>query len=589
MFLEKLKKIFSWEQILLSGLMTLIIIITLIHSQFFSFIDFKIFWIMDWNYEFTKTMIFNILLPFLGIIYWFIVFYYREKIELSKTLFFTIIASLWIVFTSTLFAEIFFHSLFWSDSKWHGLFFWSNLLILFLIFQYIYNQKKEKIIENWFIFSGFLISIVWIYEYIFPSFDYGELSNRLLSTLWHPNYVAFIFVLLVPLLFLRLKEAKDTSQKIIYFLLNILFLGSLLLTKSAIWIFLVLSFYYFQIWCLWKKLKFLFYIIWIFTWAWVILQFAPEKLSSFISRFYIWETTLKIIFSDLKIFLFWVWPDNLWLLFDIAKSPELYIFENYWFWADRPHNIFLNLWVHFWIFWFLLFLIVLKSLFPFHLEKWRHYSLGLWLIFLSFNFSSVLWYVLFIFILSWILYRKYKFSDTIPSSHIQWLLLIFLIIWFFWSYYSYKYMIWESANYKEDYSKALEFFPYKNINHYKNYKMYEWLEAENYFYSEQYYLYKIYYSNSFEKECSELIKYYPTVENYFYCGSLFENRADTKNALYYYSTWVEKFPDIWSNDSKFYENILVKNFASKKRILSPKYSRIQEILDYIKTHSWKDI
>ncbi len=589
MFIEKIKKIFWLQNILITIIILIILIVTVFHSQFFSHIWFENIWKVEWNYEFTKSMLFNIFFPLLITIYWIVVFFYRDKVEFSKTVYLSIIWFLWVIITSTLIWEIFYNSLFWSESKWHWFFFWINLLSLFLVFQYIYHQRKESIIENWFIFSWIFLSIVWTYEYFFPSFDYGDLWNRLISTLWHPNYVAFVLVLLTPLVLLKFKEAKSNIQKHIFLAINLLFIIALLLTKSAIWIFLVLSFYYFHQKIIHKRFKVIIYLLWIIIWFWIIFYTAPEKFSSFISRFYIWETTLKIIFSDLKIFFFWVWPDNLWLLFDIAKVPELYIFENYWFWADRPHNIFLSLWVHFWILWLSGFLILLKILFPFHLEKWRHYALFLWIVFLSFNFSNVLWYILLIFIISGILYRKYKFSENIQATHIQSILFIFLISSLFGSYYSYKYITSESANYLENHTFALKEFPYKNTNHFKNYKMYQWLEAENYFYSEQYYLYKIYYSSTFEKECSELIKYYPTIENYFYCWELFENKADTKNALYYYQIWVKEFPDIWLDNSHYYDNILVEKFASKKRILSPKYSRIQEILDYIKKHTWKSI
>ncbi len=53
-----------------------------------------------------------------------------------------------------------------------------------------------------------------------------------------------------------------------------------------------------------QKFKILLYLlIIIIPFILIIFKYYPEKIHSFISRFYIWETTLKIILSKFKIFI----------------------------------------------------------------------------------------------------------------------------------------------------------------------------------------------------------------------------------------------------------------------------------------------
>jgi hypothetical protein len=61
----------------------------------------------------------------------------------------------------------------------------------------------------------------------------------------------------------------------------------------------------------------------------ILFFYYPEKIQSFISRFYIWETTLNIIFSDIKNIIFGSGLASLENIFDSYKVKELFLFENF--------------------------------------------------------------------------------------------------------------------------------------------------------------------------------------------------------------------------------------------------------------------
>lgn len=582
------------QKILWVLLWIFLIIITLIHSQLFTILWIDNF-LVDWNYEYTKAMLFNIILPvffILIILFWL---FWKLKINIPKNVIFSLIIFYIILWLSTYLSTIPFQSLFWWVSKWHWFIFYNNLILFFLsiyiLFQYIWSKYILKSL----LFSTVLLSIVWINEYYFPSYDYWDLWNRLLSTLWHPNYVSWVLLMVIPYSIHLLNNSfnlkNNLIQKYIFFLITLLFFITLLLTKSFIAIFLVILYLIYEF--LWKRNIKIFSIItvlFIILWWIFIFKYFPEKLNSFISRFYIWETTLKIIFSDIKIFFFWIWAENLILYFDNFKSVELYLYENIGFNADRPHNILLNFWVHFWIFW-LIFIswIYYKIIKSFNSNDWWNYSL-LWIsIFWLFNFPNIIWYLFFIIIFSYSLYKNKKTNKSTINYNItaNFILLLLFIISLFWSFYSYKSYIAETLVKQDKYSEALEIFPYYSDYYYNNYKLKEWLKVENNFYTENYYLYNTYFSFEKIESCNLLVSHYPSVENYFYCGQLVENKFWFYKADYFYRKWIELFPDIWNTNNKYLNTFPWKYIINTDRILHPKYSNIQEILRKIELNKIK--
>lgn len=106
-----------------------------------------------------------------------------------------------------------------------------------------------------------------------------------------------------------------------------------------------------------------------------------------------------------------------------------------------------------------------------------------------------------------------------------------------------------------------------------------WLEADNYIKTENYLLYKIYFSFEKTPECDTLVMYYPSIENYLYCGNIIESKFWLEKARYYYENAIKIMPDIWDKKSKYLENIFLKRIINPERILHPKFSNIQDIIN----------
>lgn len=540
--------------------------------------------IVNGNYEFTKVMLFNIFTPILFLIYFL---NNRKNIYTINNQYniLLIILIYLILLISSYISIIPNISLFWSVNKWHWFIFLNNLLIFFIIFSHYFSYKKNRYILKMLVLITSIISLVWIKEYYIPSYNYWDLSNRLLSTLWHPNYVSALLVMIIPYNFYLFKNYKSVKKYLSAIVLFILLL-TLLLTKSFIAIFLIILFLFYEVY--WNKnLKSYIFTVFIlvFIILIVLLLIFPEKLNSLISRFYIWETSLRIVLSDIKIFFFWIWAENLKLLFDNFKSKELYLYENIWFHADRPHNIFLNIWLHYgvFLFWFSIYIFfkLLKNVY--RNKNIYNSSLLLIIIFWCFNFPNIIWYLFFIIFLSYNIslntYKNFSIYNKKNKNIYTYILLIIVItVSSIWWYFSYKQYKSQSYIYQDKYTQAIKIFPYYWEYHYNNLDFNSWLFADNHYYSEKYYLYKIYFSIEKIAECHELVNNFPSIENYLYCWDIIEKKYWREEAKYFYEKWIEKMPDIWDNNSEYLQNKYLNKIINPERILDPKFSNISEIL-----------
>ena len=323
----------------------------LINSRLFEFIWIDLWLTVSWNYEFTKVMFFNIFSSIIIIYYLLCLYVYKTGLKTTKNLNLFLIWFWGLIFISTLLSSSSLISFFWNTSKAHWFLMWNNIIWISYILYNILDEKIFQKINLSLVISAVFISIIWIKELYFPSFEYWDLSNRLLSTFWHPNYVALFLLLILPYIFEVKIKTKNIIKKYVYCFIWMFLFISLLLTKSAIGIFLSIIYLLHRFIPFSSKYKYIWWIPLILIWAVLIFKFYPEKIHSFISRFYVWETTLRIIFSDIKILFFWVWFENIIHYFDNYKSEYLYVFENIGYTSDRPHNIFLQFFVHLWIWW----------------------------------------------------------------------------------------------------------------------------------------------------------------------------------------------------------------------------------------------
>ncbi len=518
--------------------------ITILHSRFFEYFWIDLWLWVNWNFEFTKSMIINIFVWILWLFYFVVNF--RKKIIIPKILFFILI----LFFFSIISTSFFYTNILWNNIKWQWILFLLNLLIFFVI---LVNQTKKdrKKIFDYILLLSIIPLFFAIKEYFLPSFDYGNLQNRALWTFWHPNFLALFILVFIPRIIEKIKENK------LFIIYLITFIFTLFLTKSF---FGILIFFGFILYIIYKKRKFknkkiIYFLIflWIIFWLFIFYKFwLTTKLNSFVSRFFIWETTIKIIFSDWLNIIFWVWNDTLIYLFEKYKVSYLYLFENIWYSADRPHNLLLLIFYNFWILglWFLIYFFVFLK------KNFVKNSYFLWVIiflfFCIFNFASVSTYFLLVLLLAIIfINNNYKKNYYIAK-------LFFIIISFFSIFISIIYFYEENKLYKNTNYKYQNKIIKKIINEDKEKQILnqEW---------------------NLTNKCEELLIFNNSVENYFYCWNIFYF-SNREKSLEYYKLWLEKIPDMWDKSSPYYDNILVKNIFVYDRFISEKFSNIKQIL-----------
>lgn len=110
--------------------------------------------------------------------------------------------------------------------------------LFFIIPLYLDNKFKNKLI-NYFLFSGFLISIYGILEHfgIDKNFWVQDVQSRVFSTLGQPNWLATYLCILLPFSIYKFLVSFKKNHTISYLLLAISYYSCLLFTKSKSGIF----------------------------------------------------------------------------------------------------------------------------------------------------------------------------------------------------------------------------------------------------------------------------------------------------------------------------------------------------------------
>ncbi len=563
-----------------------------IHGKIFSTLWVDFFIQTSGNFEFTKVIYFNI---FSGIIFlsFFIENFLKNIISPQKIQIISFHKTdkiVWIIFLilflSTLFSISPFISLIWDTEKWHSFLMFFNLFWLFFILRSL-DKKSLKTLLFISLVAGVLASILAIKELFFARYNYWELSRRALGSFGHPNYLAGYLLLTLPFLFPLIKN-KKTSLKILglsWIAMSVLWI---LFSKSIVAIFL--TFFFFIYTYLWTKI----YIkkkIWIALWVWcisivILIFFFPEKLHSFLSRFYLWETTLKILFSNIKIFFLGGWAETLPYFFNSFKSPELYIFENYGYTADRPHNFSLNIFYHFGVFAFWIFLYLTYVFLKRFQKNPKDIGILLFLLFWIFHYFSIASYILIVLIITLYLYDSYPLKVRMYPR--QWRIkawnsiffLWFTLLSLLWSYYSFKLYESEILFSQKKYSQAQENFSHPKyliaLDRYKEAEKLEWILSQRNI-REQIILWP-----KRDILCQKLTELYPSVENYFYCGSILEEFWNTKISKKYYTQGINKLPNLWDKSSPYWDNYFIKYTITGNRFFSPKFWNIHSILERVK-------
>jgi len=572
----------------------LILTLPLIHGRVFQTLGFDIWLIVSGNFEFSKALYFNVFSAVIFTVFfleYIIIWKHMLQIRQSEKLW--LIAAILVLCISTYFSFSPFISLIWDLEKWHTSLLYINLIGIYIVFRHIKNTSS---LIYAFILSWMLASAIALKELYYPSFDYGALWNRALWTLWHPNYLSGYLLLLLPFTFCSLSPfPKGRIQVGIKIWIALLFLTTIILCKSLIALFLAIAYVIF----LWGRKNMIFFPFPLrrgLGWgvilgltvlaAFVLIKYFPEKLHSLISRWYLWETTLAIIFSDIKILILWAGPETLPYYFNSFKVPELYIFENFWYSADRPHNFFLNIFYHFGLLWVWVFLYLLYKLFSLYQRKYPKgegfkpveyiwfLCLLLFLLYGVFHYFSISSYLLVIFALSLIPHSKIQTQNT-------WKIFIsaMMFISLLWAFTSLRLYAWEIYYAKSEYRNALEmvFHPKYFLSFWEIEKAakLEWII------SEKNYKTQITLTEDTSAWCKNLTQAYPSAENYFYCWRVLEQEWKINISHDYYQSWLNKLPDLWNSSSPYWEQYFVKNTITGNRFFSPKFWDINSILEKV--------
>lgn len=541
----------------------------LIHSSFLNYFWFDFNSLVNWNFEFTKVIFFNIFSSFTIISFLIERFFKKENIKIYyKKLLLLII---WASIISTIFSISAFISFFWNTEKAHSLIFILNLIWIFIVLS---NKKKEELNKflKVFLLSLFVVCVIWIREYYFPSLNYEGQLNKAVSSLWNNQFLALSIILSLPII---IKKYRSKYK----FLWLLLMFFCLLLSKSFIWITIFVVYLLFSFF--WKNKWFLLSFLLLITWSLIIFFYFPEKLHSFLSRFFIWKNVVSLYLYDFKNILFWYWFETLNLSFPKEKGPYLYIFENFWFIADRSHNLWLDILYSTWIFWFILATYI--SFYILKLTKNTYYY-DIFLIFFVFCFFNFAWISHYLFLLLvFSLFLKKEWIDTDWIKFKTNYLIIIPIIFFILSIiYSTRFYIAETYYKSHKLDKALKTFNYPKY-YLEDWDYEKWLD---------YYTLKPidYYQNKVLTDdkknlitnCKNLVSNYNIAENYLWCWNLMEIENYKKESQVFYKKWLSLLPDLWDKNSDYYNNFFVKHTITWNRFLSEKYWNLRRIIDLIK-------
>lgn len=499
-------------------LYVLFLFVPLIHSSFLNYFWFNFNSLVDWNFEFTKVIFFNII-SWLAIISFLIERAYQKlsiKIYYKKTILFIVFLSI----LSTYLSISPFISLFWNKEKAHSLILFLNLIWIFVV---LTNKKHKELnnLLNSFLYSMLFVWIIWIKEYYFPSLWYQSVVSKAVSSLWNNQYFALSLVLLIPLIL----KKYTTIYK--YIALIFLFF-CLILTKSFIWFFIFTIYLFFYLF--WRKRWLFVSIISLFIWSILVFLYFPEKLHSFLSRFYIWENVIKLSFSSFKSIIIWNLYETLSMLFPKEKNPYLYIYENYGFIADRSHNLWIDILYSTWMFWFILSIYSTYKILKITKNTYFFDTFLIFFVFCFFNFSWITQYLYLVLILSVFIVKKWEKLDLIKIKS-NYLILPISIFCIFSIYYSSMFFIAEYYYKKWNLIKSIDYFPYPNY-YFKSWEYDKWLKN-----------YSIiplnYYKNKINREsydnllknCRNLVNKYNIAENYFFCWDLLKKSNHKKESL----------------------------------------------------------
>ncbi|MCT4616727.1 MAG: hypothetical protein N4A38_00785 [Candidatus Gracilibacteria bacterium] len=264
----------------------------------------------------------------------------------------------------------------------------------------------------------------------------------------------------------------------------------------------------------------------------------------------------------------------------------LYIFENFGFFPDRPHNIFLLILNSLGLIGSGFFTLLLYKIYNNYTKEKFIYlsSFVLGVIFLCFNFASISTYSLLILILIKLL----DFSSENKINNIfyklnKYFISIILIINIFGGYIgflAYSSVILEN---KQKYRQAYNIykFNFKNKYYSNNFEIKnEFLEKNK---SYNYYSAKLNFSPN-KENINEFLNKYNSIESYIFVGNILYNFGREFEAIEYYKTGLNKLEKILKSKN-YFDFLITKKRLEGAKIRLNKYG-LGEVKQKIKTANY---
>lgn len=287
-----------------------------------------------------------------------------------------------------------------NPEKNHGWFFYTALFALFFILKSLSPAEKKRLSIFSFISFGWVILYA-IFQRIGldplrPFYETRLDMNRVFSTLWNPNYLAWFALMILPLIHENIVNKKEKYRTLLDIFLWIV--GGILIYWTGSYLAWILFFLYVLVIIVQyifptKKHQHVFWILVglcvavsiFFVWREYgsdILEI--QKMKWFIARWYLWQTGIAALAHDMYHFLFGYGPDGFLAVSEHFRHPLLSVYEDPAYRIDRSHNVFIDFALHFGVPLLLTLLFLLFKNLK-YLSQSKKISLLLFALYFSFN------------------------------------------------------------------------------------------------------------------------------------------------------------------------------------------------------------
>lgn len=367
-------------------------------------------------FESVKVTFFLFCISIIAIIHFTYILLQKKYISVSHSFFLVLwVFFLWSFFSFWINRDI--NPYFFSGNleKHHGWFVYFWLIILFFIVQELSSLEQKRLLKMslwWAV--GVALYAIFQKNGLDPLADSYQTRldmNRAFSTLGNPNYLAWLFLMVLPLAHERV-NFRNSEHTLLAKLLLWLVWGFLIYWTGSYlaWIMFPLAMLFFLAKYVFPTKKSQ-YIFWLFVVLVLFLSFVytwnshgsdileMQKMKWFIARWFLWKTWFYALTSDIRHFFFWYGPDGFLAVSEYFRHPLLSVYEDPAYRIDRSHNVFIDFALHFGS--LMLFVVVLWILQKFrHLSHGKKISLILFALYFSFNIPVLVHFMILLQIIA---------------------------------------------------------------------------------------------------------------------------------------------------------------------------------------------